>query len=204
MPIRDVSHFLVENVSLSNIYMNIVFEPCNNEPRFTESVAQYSRIWEVIRTRLIDSVDLRLGLEFSSENIICIVGDEMSHSGNSDSDPMSLRFNYSDNQKMGFLIHELCHRVLFEAKIDLIYADCHYLVCPILFDLYHDVMGPKLASSQIKYEMQLNQRYQKAWNRTLSFDTNNLRFIYMGDLSFLQHENSAILHASTQEQPNLS
>jgi hypothetical protein len=135
----------------------------------------YKKIWKNDSTRVVKAVEKTTGLKFIEKEINAIV---FSSTLNSRSFPLSLNADLELDIKKGLLVHELCHRLLSGNHIRVrfdnykdISLEIHKVLNLILYDIWVEVYGTKLANKMVEWESRSRRGiYKKAWDWALGFD----------------------------------
>jgi len=151
--------------------MKINFYPDSDGAELEKATKEYQDIWDKEGLKIISSIEIISGLKFKKKYINAIVYKE-SYGW---SYPLGLSSMYDRNQKKVGLIHELCHRLFMDNKIETTkntYIQVHKLIDLILFDIWSKLYGEKFAKEQVNKEIKIygnnsKNPYKKAWDWAL-------------------------------------
>jgi len=150
--------------------LTIVFRPDSDNNKIILSTKAYQDIWDKEGEKIIEAMERQSGLKFKKRLINAIVFDGMSCSH-----PLSLRYNYSDEVKKATLIHELCHRLFVDNKVEIktnnpkfTSLEIHKRLYLILYPVWVELYGEKFAKRNIEVECERGDHYKKAWDWFLS------------------------------------
>ena len=151
--------------------IKIIFIPDSNLKVIVEATNEYKQIWKNEKNKIIKGFKKISGLEFKQKEIKVIVYEGMSRSGNL-LKPMKLRASYNSDIKLGTLIHELGHRLLygngiFEGAGGL---DDEQLLDLFLYDVWVDLYGKNFAQRNVDTESARKgyYDYESAWKWVLA------------------------------------
>lgn len=147
----------------------INFYPESDKNKYFKAVEEYKIIWQKNGEKVVELIEKYSGMNFKTKMINAIIFDEISYSV-----PLQLEYYLSNNQKVATLVHELTHRLLMENGYLLPRKDftkeIHKIIYLILFDIWTDLLGEKMAKKNVKNEIGYGDiHYKKAWDWALSF-----------------------------------
>ena len=150
--------------------LQIKFYPDSDRENVTQAIQEYQQIWENEGPKFVEVIEKTSGLKFVESFINVIVFE-----GPSRSRPLCLRASYDVETKKATLIHELCHRLFIGNKItkrqdinDSTELVSHKNINLILYDIWVELFGRKVADHQVQVESVRQPFYKDAWVWTLS------------------------------------
>ncbi len=143
--------------------MNIIFQSVSTV--FTDDTLEYRLLWEEEGSLIIKALTKITNLTFKQKEIVAVVYDGPSFSGNQIK-PMKLRANLPLHIKKGTLIHELGHRLIGPLQRRLVDLDEHQHLNLFLYDTWVELYGQEFADTMIIFESSLegNYDYKVTWN----------------------------------------
>ena len=150
--------------------LQINFYPESDKKEYIKAAEEYKNIWKENGSNISNLIEKYSGLTFKTKVINAVTFDGISFST-----PMRLRSNYSYDQKLAVIVHELTHRLLIdnnfwfpdEKKFN---EECHKTIDLILFDIWIDLFGKELAEKSKEIEINYGDPiYKRAWDWALSF-----------------------------------
>ncbi|MAG59589.1 hypothetical protein CMO96_02250 [Candidatus Woesebacteria bacterium] len=150
--------------------LQINFYPESDEKEFTKAAKEYAQIWSKDADKIVRLIEKYSGMKFKTKVINAVTFE-----GRSFSKPMSLRSSYPRRVKEAVLVHELLHRLLIDNNFwfgnkDTYHEDVHKMIDLILFDIWVDLLGKKVAKESQELEISFGDpAYKRAWSWALSF-----------------------------------
>ncbi len=138
--------------------------------KFNEAAGKYDKLWLKEGAKIVEVMEDISGLEFDEDDTLKVVVYEgPSYSGDL-TRPMKMRASYPEYVKIGTLIHELGHRLIYGTKRTE-EIDEHRALFLILYDIWSALYGKEFADKNVAVE---NKRkgiydYESAWKWALSF-----------------------------------
>lgn len=158
--------------------LQMIFTPIDTTPEFAKAAHEYEKIWEKDGKRIIDAFKKVAGLDFQQKKIDAVVYEGISRSGNL-KHPMKLRASYPHDIKIGTLIHELSHRLIygngFTGEVDGLDGEEQKNL--FLYDVWVELYGKEFAERNVKVESERKgfYDYEKAWNWALGMNKEERR-----------------------------
>lgn len=151
--------------------IKMIFTPIDSSKKFVKAASEYKQIWEKEKNKIVRSFKKITSLEFKQKKINALIYEGPSRSGTLNN-PMKLRASYSPDIKLGTLIHELGHRLLYANGVvgetrGLDEEQCLFL---FLYDVWVDLYGEKFAKSNVDVESGHKgiYDYKNAWTWALA------------------------------------
>lgn len=141
---------------------------------YTEAAQEYQSLWTAEGSRIVSALEGTTALRFQESYVHAVV-----YSGISQSHPLCLRAEYPPEVKLGTLIHELGHRLVYGARHPAVRVssddrpsseDVHKVLNLFLFDVWTDLYGEDFAQAQVAVERARTTMYASAWDWALDFD----------------------------------
>lgn len=149
--------------------LTLRFIPVFEDAHFVEAALEYEKIWKKDGEKIVATLEKLTGISFIEKRIAAIVYEGISYSGRGPSDVMKLRASYTADVKKGTLIHELSHRLLFNALIQG-ERDDHEVINLFLARAWTEIYGTEFTDTMIETEKKLSGRYADMWNAALSLN----------------------------------
>lgn len=159
--------------------LDIHFHPECDLPELIKAAADYQRLWDAHRERILERFRAATGLTHAEGLINAVVW----HGG---SETCPLRFRavppdwdgQVDEFRRGVIIHELSHRLIRGNRARLgmppyrpdRQLENHELIDLFLYDVWTDVFGEDFARRRVAAESRLQPFYSHAWEATLALD----------------------------------
>ncbi len=149
--------------------MKINFYPESNNRDYIKAALEYKKIWKKDGIKIIKLIGKYSGQKFKTKEINALTCNQVSYSS-----PLLLESGLTKNIKEGVIVHELLHRLLVENNYRLpnknFTENVHRIIDLILFDIWVELFGEKLAKENMKHEIGYGcLDYKKAWDWALSF-----------------------------------
>ncbi len=118
-------------------------------------------------------LESHITLRFTESTVNATVFERISHSH-----PLKLRASYSRSVKLGTLVHELGHRLVYGARNPRVAfatarpstEELHRTLDLFLFDVWTDLYGSEFAHEQVATECARTPLYKAAWDWALAMD----------------------------------
>jgi hypothetical protein len=159
--------------------LDIRFHPECDLAELVEAAAEYQRLWNHYRERILEGFRVVTGLEHAEGLINAIVW----HGG---SETCPLRFRAVPPEwagpveefRRGVIVHELSHRLIRGNRARLgmppyqpdRQRENHELIDLFLFDVWTDLFGEEFARRRAAAESRSQPFYREAWEATLALD----------------------------------
>ena len=151
--------------------LDIRFHPECDLPELVTAAAEYQRLWDAHRQRIVAAFSALTGLQHAEGLINAIVFE-----GASGSHPLCLRASYDEDTRLGALIHELGHRLIRGNRARLCLPppqrgrqrENHDLLNLFLYDVWTDLFGEAFARRQVEVESSYQPFYREAWEAVLA------------------------------------
>ena len=140
--------------------LKLNFYPESDKIEFIEAAAKYQSIWDNEGGEIVTVIKEVSGLKFKAKFFNALVFEGVSFAY-----PLRLRASYTEKNKKGALVHELCHKLLMELdnnhlrKTDLEQHKGLYL---ILYDIWSKLYGDSFAKYNVKIESERRPSYKEA------------------------------------------
>lgn len=135
-----------------------------------EEKGEYERIWDRDGETIVNVMEEVSGITFKEDHVKVVVHQGASYSGGR-GDTIKLHSNFSKNHKKGVLVHELCHRLIFDGEMRS-HLDNHKRIYLILYDIWTELEGEEFADSNVEREKTSPvgdpEVYAAAWDWALS------------------------------------
>ncbi len=160
-----ISAIAQENIAQSETAVRLNFVAEKPVGTLEKAVRGYNEIWKAEGERIIAAIEKISGIPFEEKSIDVIVYEGISYSGENRNSPMKLRASYTPDVKKATIIHELCHRLLFDHP-----RASHYIIDLILYDIWEELYGKEFADHQVEVEKKRTGKedYTTPWNMALS------------------------------------
>lgn len=161
--------------------MQLSFSSVSNS--LDKETQEYRDIWLEYGDAILAAFTTVTGLEFTEDNMKIEVYEGVSNSGQKGT-PMKLRASYDKDVKLGTLIHELGHRLLFQIE-NRSSLDEHQILFLFLYDVWEKVKGKEFADGMVGVEKQRKgiYDYEKTWDWTLSKSSEERKLLWREILS---------------------
>jgi hypothetical protein len=149
-----------------------IYPECD-QPQLVKAAADYQRLWDAHRKRIVTRFRVTTGLDFAEGLINAIVWD-----GGGFATPLRFRNHPDEEFRLGTVIHELSHRLIRgnrarlgmpPSRPELVHEN-HELIDLFLFDVWCDLFGEDFARRRVDVESAANDYSREAWQAALALD----------------------------------
>ena len=138
---------------------HIHFIPSQTIPHPAAHLAEYKHLWSTCGSDVIAALEHTSRLHFAEPELLVLLVNDSSHSGSRNVPAMKLRYNYSKDVKLGTLMHELGHRLLFQLRANHPALTEHQKLYLFLLDAWVHIKGPAFHDVMVSVESQRSERY---------------------------------------------